>query len=233
MSMEKPAGKPSLLARELMARGADYEDEGSGDRVIHHAYQDPLDVIWETCARQLGMTIARSDDVFASWDGTSILTLSTMRGFDPDDSLAQMVLHEICHALVQGPDAWSSVDWGLHNVDARDLSAEHAAQRVQAALASPYGLRSFVAVTTKWRSYYDALPEDPLSGPASEPAVPLARTAYARSRTEPWKGAIDTALRRTARLAAMLQPLVGPDSLWSVTTPGVESPSTRRGLLDE
>ena len=54
-------------------------------------YIDPVDQVWLSLAGQLGMTVVRSDAVFASWDGRSTLTISTPEGFDPDDSLAQMI----------------------------------------------------------------------------------------------------------------------------------------------
>ena len=37
---------------------------------------------------------------------------------DADDSLAQLVLHEICHLLVQGPAHRDQNDWGLDNTGA-------------------------------------------------------------------------------------------------------------------
>jgi hypothetical protein len=73
-------------------------------REIRHDYRDPLDQIWLHTAERLGMRVERSDEVYASWDGRGTLTLSSAAHFDPDDSLAQLILHEICHALCQGPE---------------------------------------------------------------------------------------------------------------------------------
>ena len=59
--------------------------------------------------------------------------------------LAQLILHELCHALVEGPGALNRPDWGLDNESARDVEREHACLRLQARLAqrqrleSPYG----------------------------------------------------------------------------------------------
>ncbi|HCH64141.1 MAG: hypothetical protein CL927_11180 [Deltaproteobacteria bacterium] len=212
----------SSLARACVAQGGSYHDEGSGSRAVTRTYLDPVDEIWLQTAHRLGMRVARSDEVFASWDGSGVLTLSRPRGFDPDDCLAQMILHELAHALVQGPHDWSATDWGLHNADDRDLAAEYAAQRVQAALAAPHGLRRFMGVTTQWRAYYDALPEDPLEGPASDPAVRLARAGFMRSRRPPWRETIDAALGATAAVARVLQPFARPDSLWAVACGEVE-----------
>lgn len=203
-------------ARASLAHGGEYLDEGSGERVVTRLYRDPVDEIWIRAAAQLGVEVRRSDEVFASWDGSGGLTLSTQAGFDADDCLAQMILHELAHALVQGGREWSTDDWGLHNADERDLVAEHAAQRVQAALAAPFGLRSFMAVTTKWRPYYDRLPSDPLSGPSSDPAVELARVGFERSRRPPWCAVIDAALSATASVARAVAAHAPDDSLWAV-----------------
>src|SRR5690606_21379798 len=119
-----------------------------------HTYSDPLDLIWVNCAKQLGIVIERSVSAYAAWDGKKTLTLSTSEAFDADDSLAQLIFHEICHALVSGPRGWSLPDWGLSNTDDSDLVYEHACHRLQAALAQPFGLRQFFAVTTEWRPYW-------------------------------------------------------------------------------
>jgi hypothetical protein len=218
MEFDKQSGPPSATARSMMDHGADYQDEGSGERVVHHRYSDPLDEVWRAAAGRLFITVERSDEVFASWNGRDTLTLSAPAGFDPDDSIAQLVLHELSHALVQGAVDWGKPDWGLENTDTRDLAAEHAAQRVQAALARPHGLRWFFAPTTKWRDYFDALPDDPLTGPSSDPAVALATLAYARSRRPPWSDALDDALTATALIARAVAPHASPSSLWSTVT---------------
>ena len=69
-------------------------------------------------AERLGMGVVRSDDAWASWDGDGTLTLATPAVLDPDDCLAQMIFHEICHALVAGERALQTRDWGLENADA-------------------------------------------------------------------------------------------------------------------
>ncbi|MET0341731.1 MAG: YkgJ family cysteine cluster protein [Polyangiales bacterium] len=185
-------------------------------RVIEHRYDDPLDLVWLDCARTIGLTIARSDEVYASFDGARTLTLSTAAHFDADDSLAQLVFHELCHGLVAGK-RMRRQDWGMENVDARDLLQEHACHRLQAALADAHGLRGLFAVTTEHRVYWDALPIDPL-GPGDDPAIPLARDAYERATEGPWAAPIAEALTRTAKLAAVMRTLALPaDSLWRTT----------------
>ncbi len=187
------------------------------DRPIRHRYQDPLDLVWLRCASDLGMAVTRSPDVYASWDGAGTLTLATADDFDPDDSLAQLIFHEICHSLVAGPGGRRRPDWGLSNTDDSDLVYEHACHRLQAALARPFGLKDFFAVTTEWRPYWDALPVEPLADDP-DPAVPHAREGYRRSQLEPVQSTLRLALERTARLAEVVrdcQP--GVDSLWHTT----------------
>ncbi len=207
-------------AVNILEAGGGYLDEGSGDRRVSATYRDPVDLIWLRTAELLGMKVARSDEVFASWDGDGGLTLSTPAGFDADDCVAQLVLHEICHALVEGPEAWTRPDWGLENTDERDLAREHAAQRVQGRLAAPHGLRLLLAPTTKWRPYYDALPHDPLEGPASDPAVPLARAAWRRACVPAWRDPLQRALVATRAVACAVKSFAGPSELWHQIEPG-------------
>jgi hypothetical protein len=189
-------------------------------RTITHRYEDPLDAIWIACARDIGLTIARSDEVYASFDGKKTLTLCSDASFDPDDSLAQMIFHELCHGLVADKKNAKKEDWGLSNTDERDLVLEHACHRVQAALADQYGLRALFAVTTEWRPYWDALPIDPLRVGEDDPAIARARAAFERALSGPWSLAIQSALMRTAQLAAVLRDAgMAPDSLWALTKP--------------
>jgi hypothetical protein len=182
-------------------------------RRIEHRYRDPLDEVWLHAARELGLRIERSDGVYASYDGRGTLTLSTAEHFDPDDSLAQLIFHELCHALVAGPDAMRQPDWGLSNTDDRDLTLEHACHRLQAALADRHGLRGLLAVTTDHRPYWDALPADPLAA-GDDPAIAVARRAHRRAQEPPFGPVLDRALERTARIAEVVAPLAGQDSLF-------------------
>ena len=183
------------------------------DRSANGRYEDPLDVVWLACAARIGLAVVRSDEAWAAWDGAGTLTLCTPAAFDPDDSLAQLVLHEICHALVQGRPRQSRRDWGLE--DEPDVAvAEHACHRLQAALAAAYGLREVLAVTTDWRPYWDSLPDDPLA-PGPDPAIERARTGWALARRGPWAEALHAALDATARLADVARSVAPPDSLWA------------------
>ncbi len=182
-------------------------------RTIHKTYADPLDLIWIHAAAQLGMRVERSAEVNASWDGNGVLTIGTLETLDADDSLAQMVLHEVCHALCEGPECLSKPDWGLDNFDRSKRVHEHACLRLQAAFADEVGMRSFFASTTMFRQYFDALPEKPLEY-CGDPAIEIARAAWQRANEGPWAEVLRAALQRTAMIAAALQGIVTSDSLW-------------------
>lgn len=189
-------------------------------------YEDPLDRIWLCAAQALGLQIQRGTHAYASTDGHGTLTLAPDEDLDPDDCLAQMILHEICHWLTQGEDSVGREDWGLVNDDrvaqhADDQVREHGCLMLQAAVLRPYGLRRLLAPTTDFRVYYDALPQDPLALPADLAdlgderqedrqaaiyerrsatlrAIELARTALSLRRRAPFARVLDDALHRTA-----------------------------------
>jgi len=175
------------------------------ERSIDHEYQDPVDLIWMRAAADLGLKIVRSPDAFAASEH-----------FDADDCLAQMIFHEICHWLVAGRRGFQLEDWGLSNIDDSDLVYEYAVIRLQAALSRPYGLRSFMAVTTDWRPYWESLPEDPLRD-GDDPAIALAQDGHFLSRREPFEAVLKRALTATATIADAVRDSSEPTSLWSRT----------------
>lgn len=185
-------------------------------REIAHRYRDPVDEIWLATARTLGIEVRRSNAAYASYDGQGVLTVAEPSQFDADDSLAQIILHELCHALVAGSEALTRADWGLSNTDQQDLVLEHACHRVQAALCDRHGLRGFFAVTTDHRPYFDALPADPLVGD-SDPAIAIAQGAFREARRGKWAQALEAALQATARIAAVVRPFTDDASLWTAT----------------
>ncbi|WP_157665226.1 YkgJ family cysteine cluster protein [Mariniblastus fucicola] len=188
------------------------------ERSINHSYQDPVDLIWLKAAADLGLKIARSADAFAAYDGNGTLTIATAEHFDADDCLAQMIFHEICHWMIAGRRGFQLEDWGLSSIDDSDIVYEYAAIRLQAALSRPYGLRSFMAVTTDWRPYWESLPEDPL-GDGDDPAIPLAQDGHFMSRLEPFEAVLKRALSATATIADAVRGATEPSSLWSITKP--------------
>lgn len=191
-------------------------------RSIIHRYNDPIELLWLRAASDLGLRVERSAEVFASYDGNGTLTIGDESDFDADDCLAQMIFHEICHWLVAGRRGFHMEDWGLNNIDDRDVVFEYAAIRLQAALSRPYGLRPFMAVTTDWRTYWDALPEDPLKA-GSDPAILIAQEAFHLAKFEPFKSVLLRTLSATAAIADVVRDWVPPldceSSLWSVTRP--------------
>ncbi len=188
-------------------------------RRITHRYVDPLDALWLQAAHAMGLRVVRDAEVFAATDGRGTLRLGTPETLGPDDCVAQMVFHEICHWLVEGEAARRLPDWGLDNVTDRDLWREEATLRLQAALLRPHGLRWVLAPTTDHRPRYDALPADPAEGAEPRVAERLA-LALRRARRPPWAPHLQRALRATADIARLLRTVgadrsvEGPPSLW-------------------
>ena len=161
----------------------------------------------------MGMQIQRSAEVNASWNGNGILTIGTPETLDPDDCLAQMILHEACHALCEGPECISKPDWGLESFNPEKKVREHACLRLQAALADCYGMRRFFAATTVFCRYYEQIPASPLAVDG-DPAVPIAQVGWQRARTGPWAEPLNTALKLTSQIAQLVANCVTPESLW-------------------
>jgi hypothetical protein len=180
------------------------------NRTTRHTYLDPLDAIWLTVAKRIGFVVSRSCDVYASTDGRGHMTIGDPSTLDPDDSLAQMILHELCHSLVEGAESLHLSDFGLDNASDRDVQREHACLRLQAWLTNPHGLRRVLAPTTDFRAYYDALCADPLS-PLDDAAARMAREGADRSRQAPWAPHLQQGLEATARVCAVASELGAAD----------------------
>ena len=116
----------------------------------------------------------------------------------------------MCHFLVEGSEAWNRPDWGLTHAGAIH---EYACLRLQATLAGEYGMRDILAATTEFRSYFDRLPEDPLSG-EGEAAV-MAERGYQRAKERPWSEILANALERSQQIARLIHPFAPPDSIWA------------------
>jgi hypothetical protein len=184
-------------------------------REVRHVYRDPLDRVWLACAARIGFRVQRSAEVYASTDGRGAMTLGTRETLDADDSTAQMVFHEVCHALVEGEDALARPDFGLDNTSERDVPREQACLRLQAHLARRHGLRRFLAPTTDFRGFYDALPADPFT-PRDEATVVAARLGAIRARGAPFAPHLDEALAATAAIAREARRFAGGDDLLGV-----------------
>lgn len=194
-------------------------------------YQDPLARIWIHCANRIGFAIRRSAETYASSDGHGTIWIGSDDTLDPDDCLAQMIFHELCHALVQGDECEHLADWGLDNTrSGGNPWREHACLRLQAYLAGGFGLREFFAPTTDYRvSFWDSLPADPFAAPAEaggrrEASCVAGRLAAWRASLPRWSGPLRKALAATAAIASLLpQDSVGDEdeplpSLWSAVS---------------
>ena len=144
------------------------------------------------------------------------MTLGTPETLDPDDCLAQMILHELCHSLVEGTKSLRVPDFGLDNETLRDVSREHACLRLQAWLTGRFGLRRVLAPTTDFRSYYDELPPDPLAA-GDDPSVAMARAGAERSDHSPWAPHLQAALEATAGVLRVARD-------FGAARPGAEKP---------
>ena len=210
-------------------------------RPVDARYVDPLDHIWLSAAAELGLKVRRSPLGYATTDGHGALSIAPADELDPDDCLAQIILHELCHALVQGEDSFAKPDWGLVNDDDSaqyrgDTVREQACLRVQAALLRRYGLRRLLGPTTDFRTFYDALPRDPMAaqtteGPAADPAIALATEGLSRAARPPFRKPLERALRCTAEVYRALprEPLPRYDAL-AATAPAT-SPAAAEGRL--
>lgn len=180
------------------------------ERRPQHTYLDPLDAIWLTVADRIGFRVERSAEVYASTDGKGVMTIGDPTTLDPDDCLAQMILHELCHSLIEGAGSLAVPDFGLDNETERDLVREHACLRLQAWLTEKHGLRRVLAPTTDFRSYYDELPEDPLADDG-DPATRAAKLGAERSEEPPWAPHLREGLEATAKVLEVASQLGAED----------------------
>jgi hypothetical protein len=157
-----------------------------------------LDQIWIDCAAAIDLPIERGGDAYVHFDGR-VLHLATDEHLDDDDTIAQLILHEICHLLVEGPTARHQPDWGLDNTSDADAHREAAAVRLQAHLTGAFGLRGMLFPTTDVRRFFDALPAWALGLPGGDdPSVRLAHAATERAARAPYGPALRQALSSTA-----------------------------------
>src|SRR5262249_26770549 len=114
-----------------------------------------IERIWVEAAAAVGLRVRRTRGAYASSDGKGTIEIGEDDLLDRDDAVAQLVFHELCHALVEGERGLSLPDWGLDNTGSRDIAHEHACLRLQVHLTSPHGLRQLMAPTTEYRTYHD------------------------------------------------------------------------------
>lgn len=181
------------------------------ERPILARYVDPYELVWLSTARRLGLHIRRDPSVFSMTDGEGLLALAPRADLDPDDTLPQQVLHEICHWMVAGREAFSERDWGYELDVPLDDPREHACLRLQCWLADAHGLRGVLANTGLYRPYYDALgdPTEPLDdSPHEAEVLRLFEAARALVQEEPQWSALQAALEATATMKAVVEPFL-------------------------
>ncbi len=197
-------------------------------REITHRYIDPLAQVWLGAARRIGLRVVRTPDAYASTDGSGTLAIGTDDALDADDSLAQMIFHELCHSLVEGEPSFTVPDWGMDNTSPDHDWREHACLRVQWLLTGRHGLRGLFAPTTEFRAFWDRLAAD-MAGDVlvdrTDPSVQAAIAALRRAAQPPWAPALDEALAATARIAAEATRFTAPPApgepapLWLAVAP--------------
>ncbi len=198
-------------------------------RDVTHRYVDPLSQVWLGAARRIGIRIERTPHAYAATDGRGTLSIGTTDTLDPDDSLAQMIFHELCHSLVEGEESFERPDWGMDNTGPDHDWREHACLRTQWVLAGRHGLRAVFAPTTDFRAFWNTLAGDVLAD-RTDPSVQAAVAAVRRADKPPWGPALGDALAATARIAADAAKFAAPDQdtpvLWlQVSGPPVPHPT--------
>ena len=185
--------------------------------------------MWIGAAHRIGLRVVRTPDAYASTDGAGTLAIGDAAALDRDDSLAQMIFHELCHSLVEGEPSFGLRDWGM---EATELGGpdhdwrEHACLRAQWVLAGRHGLRGLFAPTTDFRAFWDRLAGDVLADRADR-SVQAAIVALRRAGQPPWAPALPDALAATARIAREATAFVrAPDSLWASVTPAPDAHPT-------
>jgi hypothetical protein len=187
-------------------------------RTITHRYVDPLAELWLAAARRIGLRVERTADAYAATDGRGTLAIAGDDALDADDSLAQMIFHELCHSLVEGEASFTSPDWGMDNTGPDHDWREHACLRVQWVLAGRHGLRGVFAPTTDFRAFWDLLDGAVLADRADR-SVQAAISALGRAAQPPWAPALGDALAATARIAIEVHAVATPRSLWAEVAP--------------
>ncbi len=166
-----------------------------------------VDAQWFGLLVQAGLSVHRDSTCFVAYDGAGNLTIAPDADFDEDDTVAALVLHEICHHAVRGDAGRYQRDWGLTYASAADTSDEHAALRLQRWLAESVGLGELLHPTTVHRAYYEAL-----DGLALDEHVALGRFAASEAEvvvmaargqrwllSRPWNSRLNATLRHTAQ----------------------------------
>ena len=195
-------------------------------RAVTYRYIDPLTQVWVGSARRIGLRVVRTPDAYAATDGNGTLAIGDDSALDADDSLGQMIFHELCHSLVEGEESFARTDWGMDNTGPDHDWREHACLRVQWVLTGRHGLRMLFAPTTDFRAFWDQLSGDVLAD-RTDRSVQAAILGLRRAELPPWGPHLGEALAATARIAQEAAKLATePDVLWrAVTAPPPPHPT--------
>ena len=189
-------------------------------REVTARYIDPLAQVWLAAARRIGLRVVRTPDAYAATDGRGTLAIGSTETLDADDSLAQMIFHELCHSLVEGEESFARADWGMDNTGPDHDWREHACLRVQWVLTGRHGLRTLFAPTTDFRvAFWDRLSDNVLAD-RTERSVVAAIAGLRRAEHPPWGPALGEALAASAQIARATAPFGETGTLWhSITAP--------------
>jgi len=174
--------------------------------------------VWLSAARRIGLRVVRTPDAYAASDGRGTLSIGDDATLDKDDSLAQMIFHELCHSLVEGEDSFRVPDWGMDMTEYAGTSEdwrEHACLRLQWVLTGRHGLRALFAPTTEFRTtFWDQLSGDVLTD-RTDRSTQAAIAGLRRVEHPPWSPALTEALVATSRIAVEAgRHATEPDVLW-------------------
>jgi hypothetical protein len=188
-----------------------------------HRYLDPLAQVWLGAARRIGVRVVRTPDAYAASDGRGTLAIGRDAALDPDDCLAQMIFHELCHSLIEGEQAFARPDWGMDNTGPGNDWREHACLRLQWVLTGRHGLRRVFAPTTEFRAFWDQLAGDPLAD-RSDPSVHAAIAGLGRVDRPPWGPTLGHALAASAQIAQAAAAFADPRASEPPAEPGPDAP---------
>jgi hypothetical protein len=194
-------------------------------REVNARYIDPLAQVWLAAARRIGLRVVRTPDAYAATDGRGTLAIGSTETLDADDSLAQMIFHELCHSLVEGEQSFTRADWGMDNTGPDHDWREHACLRVQWVLAGRHGLHTLFAPTTDFRvAFWDRLSGNVLAD-RTERSVVAAIAALRRADHPPWGPALGEALAASAQIARATAPFGETGTLWQAITTRAAHPT--------
>ena len=71
-----------------------------------------IEAVWRAAVEQLGFAVVRTNEAYATSDGRGAIAIGVDAALDGDDAFAQLVFHELCHAITQGQAAMRNLIGG-------------------------------------------------------------------------------------------------------------------------